>query len=151
MSPWCLGVLARWAWRVQRCVRGGASKTARTRCRTARPPPAHLPLQAWAELADGSCRWRQSGGEVRVIALRVPRELPARQLAVAMEPYSIRGEQALTVGGGGVMEGGGVGGGGACTWTRRILSSTHATHAHTYAPPRPLCSSGQPLERGGVP
>ncbi len=25
-----------------------------------------LPMQVWAELADGSCRWRQTGGEVKV-------------------------------------------------------------------------------------
>jgi hypothetical protein len=48
-------------------------------------------LQVWAELADGSCRWRQTGGEVKVLALRVPKDLPTRQLAVAIEPYSLKG------------------------------------------------------------
>lgn len=27
--------------------------------------------EAWAELADGSCRWRQTGSEVKVVALKV--------------------------------------------------------------------------------
>jgi hypothetical protein len=48
-------------------------------------------LQVWAELADGSCRWRQTGGEVKVLALRVPKDLPTKQLAVAIEPYSLKG------------------------------------------------------------
>lgn len=29
------------------------------------------PEEVWAELADGSCRWRQTGSEVKVIALKV--------------------------------------------------------------------------------
>ena len=29
------------------------------------------PAEAWAQLADGSCRWRQSGSEIKVIALKV--------------------------------------------------------------------------------
>ena len=29
------------------------------------------PEEVWAEMADGSCRWRQSGSEVKVIALQV--------------------------------------------------------------------------------
>lgn len=29
------------------------------------------PEEAWAQLADGSCRWRQTGSEVKVIALKV--------------------------------------------------------------------------------
>ena len=29
------------------------------------------PEEAWAEASDGSCRWRQTGSEVKVIALRV--------------------------------------------------------------------------------
>jgi hypothetical protein len=45
----------------------------------------------WAELSDGSCRWRQTGGEVKVLALRVPADLPNRQLAVATEVVSLRG------------------------------------------------------------
>ena len=52
------------------------------------PPPGP---QVWAELADGSCRWRQTGGEVKVVALRVPPELPNRQLAVDIQPYSLKG------------------------------------------------------------
>ena len=56
-------------------------------------PPVLL-LKVWTELADGSCRWRQTGGEVKVLALRVPSDLPSRQLAVDIQPYSIKGEQA---------------------------------------------------------
>ena len=26
--------------------------------------------QVWAEMADGSCRWRQTGSEIKVIALK---------------------------------------------------------------------------------
>lgn len=29
------------------------------------------PSEVWAELADGSCRWRQTSSEVKVIALQV--------------------------------------------------------------------------------
>ncbi len=52
----------------------------------------------WTELADGSCRWRQTGGELKVLALKVPGDLPSRQLAVDIQPYSIKGEQALPTG-----------------------------------------------------
>ena len=27
--------------------------------------------QVWAEMADGSCRWRQTGSEIKIIALKV--------------------------------------------------------------------------------
>ena len=47
--------------------------------------------QVWAELADGSCRWRQTGGEVKVLALRVPPQLPSKHLAVDLQPYSLKG------------------------------------------------------------
>ena len=63
----------------------------------ARPPPLPPPLpacQVWAELADGSCRWRQTGGEVKVLALRVPTDLPTRRLAVDIQPYSLKGKRA---------------------------------------------------------
>lgn len=29
------------------------------------------PEEVWAELADGSCRWRQTGSEIKVICLKV--------------------------------------------------------------------------------
>ncbi len=29
------------------------------------------PEEAWTQLADGSCRWRQTGSEVKIIALKV--------------------------------------------------------------------------------
>lgn len=48
------------------------------------------PQEVWAELADGSCRWRQTGSEIRVQALRVPPALPPRELAVTFEPHSLR-------------------------------------------------------------
>lgn len=53
--------------------------------------PSPPPPQVWAELGDGSCRWRQTGGEVKVLALRVPAELPTKQLAVDIQPYSLKG------------------------------------------------------------
>ncbi|PSC67238.1 Tetratricopeptide repeat 28 [Micractinium conductrix] len=48
------------------------------------------PEEVWTEIADGSCRWRQSGGEVKVLALRVPADLPPKQLAVDIQPYSLK-------------------------------------------------------------
>ena len=30
------------------------------------------PEEVWAELADGSCRWRQTGSEIKIICLKVP-------------------------------------------------------------------------------
>ena len=40
------------------------------------------PEEVWAELADGSCRWRQTGSEIKVICLKVksaylPHPIPA--------------------------------------------------------------------------
>ncbi len=37
------------------------------------------PEEVWAELADGSCRWRQTGSEIKVICLKVhhPSVLPS--------------------------------------------------------------------------
>ena len=49
-------------------------------------------LQVWTELADGSCRWRQTGSEIKVMVLRVPQQLPAKQLEVTIEPLFLRGE-----------------------------------------------------------
>jgi hypothetical protein len=46
----------------------------------------------WVQLSDGSCRWRQSAGEVEVQALRVPAGLAAGQLRVELQLYSILGE-----------------------------------------------------------
>lgn len=48
--------------------------------------------QVWVQLSDGSCRWRQSAGEVEVQALRVPRGLASGQLVVELQLYSILGE-----------------------------------------------------------
>ena len=48
------------------------------------------PEEVWVELADGSCRWRQSGGEVRIIALRVPSNIPPRNIRVDFAPFSLK-------------------------------------------------------------
>lgn len=50
---------------------------------------AEIQQETWVELGDGSCRWRQSGSEVRIIVLGVPTCLPARQLEVDIQPYYI--------------------------------------------------------------
>lgn len=48
------------------------------------------PEEVWAEMMDGSCRWRQSASEVAVIALRVPPGLRKRDLEVVIDLHSIR-------------------------------------------------------------
>jgi hypothetical protein len=48
------------------------------------------PEEVWVELADGSCRWRQTAGEIRIIALKVPSDLPPRQLKVDISPYHLK-------------------------------------------------------------
>jgi hypothetical protein len=48
------------------------------------------PEQVWAELRDGSCRWRQSAGEVAIIALRVPPDARKHQLEVSIDLHHIR-------------------------------------------------------------
>ncbi|KAI8111066.1 hypothetical protein M9434_004639 [Picochlorum sp. BPE23] len=50
---------------------------------------AEIQQETWVELGDGSCRWRQSGSEVRIIVLGVPPHLPAKQLEVDIQPYYI--------------------------------------------------------------
>ncbi len=50
--------------------------------------------QVWAEMADGSCRWRQTGSEVKVIALRVPPDVPPADVVVDFDPYHLRGMPA---------------------------------------------------------
>ncbi|PNH12875.1 hypothetical protein TSOC_000100 [Tetrabaena socialis] len=49
------------------------------------PPSLAGEGAVWAEPAGGGFRWRQSAGEVHVIATRVPPGLPAAQLAVEEE------------------------------------------------------------------
>lgn len=44
----------------------------------------------WAELADGSCRWRQTGSEIKVICLKVPEDVAAKELDVSLQPFNIR-------------------------------------------------------------
>ncbi|KAL4533791.1 hypothetical protein Ndes2437B_g03116 [Nannochloris sp. 'desiccata'] len=48
------------------------------------------PEEVWVELADGSCRWRQTAGEIRIIALKVPSDLAPRQLKVDISPYHVK-------------------------------------------------------------
>ena len=77
-------------------MRGTASNASRADCKLLFlllpcSSPAARCLQVWAELADGSCRWRQTGGEIKLLALKVPRDLPTKQLAVVIEPYSLKG------------------------------------------------------------
>jgi hypothetical protein len=48
------------------------------------------PEEVWAELLDGSCRWRQSASEVAVIATRVPAEMRKRDLDVTIDLHRIR-------------------------------------------------------------
>jgi hypothetical protein len=48
------------------------------------------PEEVWTELADGSCRWRQTGSEIKVICLNVPEEVAPRELDVSLQPFSIR-------------------------------------------------------------
>ena len=51
---------------------------------------AEKPEEVWVELADGSCRWRQTAGEVRVLALKVPHSLSPRELQVDISPYHVK-------------------------------------------------------------
>ena len=46
--------------------------------------------ETWIQLADGSCRWRQSGSEIKIIALRVPSDLAPKMIDVKFEPYELR-------------------------------------------------------------
>lgn len=47
------------------------------------------PEEVWAELLDGSCRWRQSASEVAIIALRVPAKASKRDLDVVVDLHHI--------------------------------------------------------------
>lgn len=57
---------------------------------------AEIQNETWVELGDGSCRWRQSGSEIKIIALNVPKSLPAKQIVVTFEPYKISVENKDT-------------------------------------------------------
>ena len=48
------------------------------------------PEEVWAEIMDGSCRWRQSASEVAVIALHVPLGMGKRDLDVTIDLHRIR-------------------------------------------------------------
>ena len=55
--------------------------------------------EVWAQLADGSCRWRQTSSEITLLCLTVPDGTPAKQLRVTLDPYFIRGDlQGLPLG-----------------------------------------------------
>jgi hypothetical protein len=54
--------------------------------------PQQAGPRAWVQLSDGSCRWAQSAGELLVQALRVPSGLPAGQLLVELDLYSVHGQ-----------------------------------------------------------
>lgn len=53
---------------------------------------AEKPEEVWAEVSDGSCRWRQSASEVRVLCLLVPPGLPPKALQVDFKPYHVQGQ-----------------------------------------------------------
>lgn len=67
---------------------------------TARDRPSH---ETWAELVDGTCRWRQSASEVRVRVLRVPPSARGGELDVSIGMRSLR--VALRAGGGVLLHG----------------------------------------------
>ena len=46
--------------------------------------------ETWVEVADGSCRWRQTAGEVKIIALKVPKTLSPKDLKVDIGPYHLK-------------------------------------------------------------
>ena len=46
--------------------------------------------ETWVELADGSCRWRQSASEIKIIALRVPPDVSLKLVEVQFHPYELR-------------------------------------------------------------
>jgi hypothetical protein len=45
----------------------------------------------WAEVGDGSCRWRQTASEVTLLCLGVPPHTPTKRLQVTLDPYFIKG------------------------------------------------------------
>lgn len=49
------------------------------------------PEEVWTEMSDGSCRWRQSASEVKLVCLLVPAGLSAKVLKVHFKPYHIQG------------------------------------------------------------
>lgn len=52
--------------------------------------------ETWVEMGDDSCRWRQSGSEIKVIVLKVPRDLPPKHLEVIFEPYKLSVQNKVT-------------------------------------------------------
>lgn len=43
----------------------------------------------WVQPSDGCCRWRQSGGWLDVLTLKVPPGVPTAQLEVAIEMFRL--------------------------------------------------------------
>ena len=60
---------------------------------------SEIQSETWVEVGGGSCRWRQTGSEIKVIVLGVPRGVPAKDLHVTFEPYmlSVRNKTSGTV------------------------------------------------------
>jgi tetratricopeptide (TPR) repeat protein len=60
---------------------------------------SEIQSETWVEIGDGSCRWRQTGSEIKVIVLGVPNGVPAKDLHVNFEPYmvSVRNKISGTV------------------------------------------------------
>ena len=57
---------------------------------------SEIQQEVWVETADGSCRWRQSGSEIKVIVLKVPTSCPAKNVEVKFEPYAVRVKNKVT-------------------------------------------------------
>ena len=47
--------------------------------------------EVWAQLADGTCRWRQTSSQLTIVCLKVQRGTPAKQLQVTLDLYFIKG------------------------------------------------------------
>ena len=47
--------------------------------------------EVWAQLADGTCRWRQTSSQLTIVCLKVQPGTPAKQLQVTLDPYFIKG------------------------------------------------------------
>lgn len=54
------------------------------------------PQEVWTELLDRSCRWRQTGSEILIQALTVPKDTRPRDLLVTFQPYSMKVASKVT-------------------------------------------------------
>lgn len=57
---------------------------------------AEIQQEVWVELADGSCRWRQTGSEIKIIALQVPPKEPPKNITVDFQPYYLTIKNKVT-------------------------------------------------------